>query len=224
MKNACKKYWLEGTETLYLHGFQSNLMKNTWYLIAICALFALLGISVEDVATPNQEIVIRFNDGSVSADKAADALALVKEKLNSIDANNIRIQEGVDGTLKITYFSTVDIAEIQKIFSGNDALQDATPIANGKQSQLPVPDEDYELGIYKIQDQNDLIDIEGNVVETKSEVTRFISVDSAITDSKRCEKETTRLQKVAFEVYDTNTLAIDNTSYKIPEVRAGPIA
>jgi len=178
-------------------------MKNTWYLIAACFVFAILGISVEDVTVPNQEIVIRFSDSAVATDKTQDALTLVQDKLASIDADNIRIQETADGTLKITYFSDVDVTEIQKIFSADFALQDATHIVDNGQLPFSSDNEEYQIGIYKIQNQNDIVDLDvnGNVLETKSESIRFISVDGAVVSAKSSEKETTRLEEVAFVVW-----------------------
>jgi hypothetical protein len=203
-------------------------MKNKWYISALIFALAIVGISLEQVSVPNQEIVLQFADVEVTLHETQDAIALVKSQLEAIDVDNIKIQELGNGTLKITYYSDVDVSEIKKIFTGERSLAvDYTSHDTDKEDALLPPEKDvksYQLDIYEIQDANDLVGSSGNVLESKSEIIRFSTPDTYASISKQCSEEKNKVEKLAYTVHRNIAIAIDNSSYNIPEVRAGPTA
>ncbi|WP_299768979.1 hypothetical protein [uncultured Dokdonia sp.] len=200
-------------------------VKNKWYISAFIFALAIIGISLEQVSVPNQEIVIQFADVEVTPNETQNAIALVKSQLETIAADNIKIQELGNGTLKITYYSDVTVSEIKQIVSEgveiafNTALEKENAEVPSKEELTP-----YQLDVYEIQNGNDLVGSSGNVIEAKSEIIRFFTPDTYATLSKRHKEENNKIQKTAYICYANIAIAIDTTTYKIPEVRAGPSA
>ncbi len=203
-------------------------MKNKWYISALIFVLAIIGISLEQASTPNQEIVVRFTDVEVTLDETENAIAIIKSQLQAIDVDNIQIQESGNGTLKITYYSDIDVSEIKKIFSNERsvALDHTSYDFDKEDTRFPSKKDlkPYQLDVYEIQDINDLIGFNGTVVDSKSEIIRFFTPDTYATNNKLDSKEKSELEKLAYKVYRNIAIAIDNAEYKIPEVRAGPIS
>ena len=200
-------------------------MKNKWYISAFIFTLAILGISLERVNVPNQEIVIQFADIEVTPNETQNAIALVKSQLETVAVDNIKIQELRNGTLKITYYSDVKVSEIKKIFSEGIEIAFNTT-SDKKDTEKPSEKEltSYQLDVYEIQNGSDLVGSSGNVLEAKSEIIRFFTPDVYATIGKQSSEEKDKLEKTAYVRYRNNAIAINNTTYKIPEVRAGPIA
>lgn len=220
----CKKigYGLLHYQILY---FLKLGVKNKWYISAFIFALAIIGISLEHTSVPNQEIVIQFADVEVTPNETQNAIALVKSQLETIAADNIKIQELGNGTLKITYYSDVTVSEIKQIVSeGIEIAFNTSP--EKENTELPSKEEltPYQLDVYEIQSGNDLVGSSGNIIEAKSEIIRFFTPDAYATLSKQHKEENNKIQKVAYICYTNIAIAIDTTTYKIPEVRAGPSA
>lgn len=200
-------------------------MKNKWFISALIFALAIVGISLEQASVPNQEIVLQFADVEVTLDETEEAIALVKSQLEALDVDNIQIQESGNGTLKITYYSDIHVSEIKKIFSGENGLAvNQTSFTTKDNSQFP-PEEDvtsYQIDVYEIQKNVDSVGFTGNILEPKSEIIRFFTPDTyaAVRNQKEVEKNKT--EKVAYTIHRKIAIAIDESSYNIPEVRAGP--
>ncbi|MEP0262948.1 hypothetical protein [Dokdonia sp.] len=203
-------------------------MKNKWYISALIFALAIIGISLDKASVPNQEIVLQFTDVEVTPTETQDAIALVKSQLQAVSVDNIKIQESGNGILKITYYSDVDVAEIKKIFSKERSvtLDHASYDFNKDNTDFPFEKDlkKYQLEVYEIQDIQDLVGSSGNVLELKSEVIRFFTPDSYAILNKVQSEEKNKTEKLAYVVQRNIAIAIDNSSYNIPEVRAGPIA
>lgn len=174
---------------------------------------------------PNQEIVIQFTDGDVSSNATQKAIAQVKNQLETIEVDNIKIKELENGTLKITYYSDVEVSEIKKIVSeGIKIAYDHT--SDKENTRLPSPKElqSYQLDVYEIQSNNDLVGSTGTIVEAKSEIIRFFTPDTYATINKLAKGENKCIEESIHQEYQNIAIAIQNAQYKIPEVRAGPIA
>ncbi|WP_299683912.1 hypothetical protein [uncultured Dokdonia sp.] len=200
-------------------------MKNKWYIVVLIFILAILGISSERSSAPNQELVIQFTDAEIASDKAQHTITRVKSQLEAVGVHSIKIQELGNGTLKITYYSDVEVSEIQKIFS--ESVEIASSHTSDKEdAQLPSEKElkEYQLDIYEIQNNNDFVGSNGNVLEAKSEIIRFFTPDSYATKSKQTEAQKNKIEKIAYICYKNIATAIDEAAYKIPEVRAGPTA
>jgi len=201
-------------------------MKNKWYISALIFVLAIVGINLEQVSVPNQEIVLQFIDVEVSLHETQDVIALVKSQLEAVAVDNIKIQDLGNGTLKITYYSDIAVSEIKKIVLGERNLViDYTSQDYDKEGTKFPSEKDlkgYQLDVYEIQEAYDLAGSSGNILESKSEIVRFFTPNAYASTAKQCGKRENKTKKLAYTVHKNIAIAIDDSSYKIPEVRAGP--
>lgn len=203
-------------------------MKNKWYVSAFIFALAIIGISLEQASVPNQEIVLQFSDLDVTVDETQDAITHIKSQLEALEVDNIQIQESRNGTLKITYYSDIDVSEVKKIFLGKvDVAIDHTLYDfDNKNSEFPSKEDvkPYQLDVFEIQENIDFAGSSGNVLESKSETIRFFTPDTYASISKQQTEQKNKTEKLAYRVHRNSVIAIDDASYNIPEVRAGPTA
>lgn len=196
------------------------------YISALIIILTLLGFSQLQMSVPNQEIVMQFTDDEVSSDDAQNAIAIVKDHLQTVGVDNIHVIAVGDGSLKITYYSDIDVADIKDILSKEDNLKLGYTSIDNESSKLPSDEESnsYNFDVYEIQKPSDTEwDFEGTLIlELKPDGDRF-SNPKVFTSVKEIKVKET-IVKVAYKVHYNIAIAIDNTSYKIPEVRAGPLA
>ncbi|ANH60302.1 hypothetical protein I597_1387 [Dokdonia donghaensis DSW-1] len=198
-------------------------VRNKWYLYTFIIALAILGISLEQNAVPNQEILIKFTTSQNSVHNTQDAIALVKSKLENVDVSNIKVEELADGTLKLSYYSDLDVSEIQKIFSKENSSQAYTTTSDDYPTG-EAPAEYYELDIYKIQNTSDFDGPAGHIVEPKSETTRATSFDTYAAFNNQQAREENSNTHTTYTLYRYNAIALKNIQYRIPQVRAGPIS
>ena len=202
-------------------------MKVKWYLSTLVIILTLLGVGQQQITVPNQEIVVQFTD-EVTSDVTQDAIEIVKTQLLSLGADNIQVIEE-DSSLRITYYSEVDVASIKELLSSKKNLDIGYSSFNKNESSSNLPSRDdtngYNLDVYEIQKENDLeLDFDGFVLEQKPENPRYSSPNLYFSNSELDIKERHRFKNVNYIVQRNIAIAIDNTSHKIPEVRAGPKA
>ena len=202
-------------------------MKPKWYLGVFIVIVTLLGAGLQQFSVPNQEIVLQFEDKEISLFETEQAIANVKKHLQDIGVEKIQVYKGSNGILKITYFSDVDVSFIKEIFSQEKALSfNYHSLALEEEHSKPFDEKSntYQLEVFEIQKSNgNEGDLNGLVFELLPENDRSFNPDvnySALLQDFRCKKE---VEKVAYKIYSTISIEIDNATYNIPEVRAGPI-
>ncbi len=203
-------------------------MNSKWLIVVVVVALAFLGISLEQTATPNQEIVVQFNADSVSATETETAIALVMKQLQSIGVESIDIAKTRNGNLKITYYSTLDVAVVKDLFSKQAHLDlgYSTLYANGETPNLPLTtDTTYELNVSEIQTPADAaMGFNGALVEIKSGNEWYVNPVFYFGNAKVDLTLQNNFYNATRTQYETVALGIDTTSYKIPEVRAGPLS
>lgn len=197
-------------------------MRNKWYLYTFIIALAILGISLEQNAVPNQEILIKFDTSQSSVHNTQDAIALVKSKLENVDVSNIKVEKLADGTLKLSYYSDLDVSEIQEIFSETSHSQAYTNTSDSYPTNGNT--DHFELDIYKIQDTSDFDGPTGHIIEPKSETTRATSFDTYAAFNNQQLREENSNTHTTYTLYRYNAIALKNIQYRIPQVRAGPIS
>lgn len=190
-------------------------------------MLAFFAVNQQDIAVPNQEIVLEFTTTKVTSSQARKAIEDVKQQLQSIGVFNTEVVEAKNGVLKIVYYSAIDVDHIKKILS-NSHNQDGRVYNNGEDAQFPFnkTPNNYNLDVYEILKGADTVSgFKGKyVINAKHELDRFsnpnLSHFVAVIDTNSINK----LVIVAQKVNATIAIAIDNSSHIIPEVRAGPMA
>ncbi|WP_109299890.1 hypothetical protein [Aquimarina sp. AU474] len=205
-------------------------MKKKWYFGILLTAFALLVVMQQQTVVPNQEIVLEFVDVEVTSLEAQKTIAIVKKQLQSIGVKNTKIsRELKNGKLKIAYYSDADVAFIKRILSKEHhlALDHVVYDQNQKDdSQFPFDKnpKDYNFDVYEIQKSTD-VDFNGvYVLNVEQKQKRNFNSNSYSLVSVFNVHEIDNLIKTTQKIYANIAIAIDNTSYKIPEVRAGPIS
>ncbi|MCB0464749.1 MAG: hypothetical protein KDC78_03595 [Aequorivita sp.] len=204
-------------------------MNWKWYIPVIIIVLAFFGISKEQSTLPNQEIVIQFDTNSVSSDEAQLAVSKITNQLKAIGVADVQVSELLDGKLKVTYYSTIDVAVIKNLFYKQNKLQLDDTAFNEKDNSSKIPfstdSNTYKLDVIKIQkDYGSDLGLHGLPVALKSVKDQYLNqiVSLAAGDSNFSLKQ--NFEYVAYKNYRNVSLLIDTTSHKIPEVRAGPLS
>lgn len=205
-------------------------MLARWCISVLIFGLTLFGVvSQQQLAIPNQEIVLQFDDVSLNANQTENTVAIVKQQLQSIGAENIQVLELDNGTLKITYFSDADIASIKAKFSVENeiALQLTLPSKDTDSTEIPNKDSNvsYNLDVFEIQKTQDTgWDFDGVIsLEFKSKSNRFLDPNPLAISSIAYQCEDNLIQ-VTYRIRKDVAFKISDAQHAIPEVRAGPIS
>jgi hypothetical protein len=200
-----------------------------WYIPVLIIVLAFFGISKEKSTLPNQEIVVQFDANSVSTDEAQRAVSEITTQLKAIGVADVQVSELQDGKLKVTYYSTIDVAVVKNLFYKQNKLQIGDTAFNEKEGSAKIPfssdSNTYKLEVIKIQkDYGSDLGFHGFPVEVKSIKDQYLKqVFFLATDDNNFSLKQ-NFENVAYRNYRNVSLLIDTTSHKIPEVRAGPLS
>lgn len=205
-------------------------MKTKWYTSIVILILALFGaVTQHQTTVPNQEIVFQFTNASaVTSQDTQNAIASVKKQLQDLGVSNIQVKETESGKLVIAYYTEADVASIKETFlKAKNLALDFTFNNNEKEpSNFPFDENTnaYNIDVYEIKkDAGNGWDLNGiAVIELKSESHRFLNPNFyAFFNAAEWHEH---IDKVASKIDGDVDIAIHNTSHKIPEVRAGPLA
>ncbi|MFT4781353.1 MAG: hypothetical protein ACI9SD_001036 [Pseudohongiellaceae bacterium] len=203
-------------------------MNSRWYISILIITLTFLGsiASTQQVASPNQEIVLQFSSENVSPQDTLNAITSVKQQLEFAGVNAIKVQTLQGGQLKITYFSNSDVEDIKTLLSKECALDLGYVSQGNNQSNTPSEEKSikYNFDVYEIQQADNISDLEGKLaLEPKAENDRIFNPNVLISAKEIDIDAKENIEKIAYKLSRTIAIAIDNHSYKIPEVRAGPV-
>lgn len=201
-------------------------MKIKWYLSTLVLVFIFFGLFQKQMSAPNQEILVAFNTEEVSIEQSQNAVAAISDQLRAFGIDDILVQKTANGSLKISYHSAISVENIKKTF-GRDLLELNISPVHLEKSNRKFPSKnnqkDYNLDVYAIQKTSDNNQSTGKyVIAVKQDFDRylntsfypnFISVDLSLVNQAKSTLNS--FSEVSFNL-------INDTSYIIPEVRAGP--
>lgn len=199
-------------------------MNAKWCVSTLFIILALLGLSQEQKKISNQQILLQFADVDLVSQAAPNAvLSVITQKLEALGANSIEIIEN-DGThLSIRYYSHLDALIVKEFLSDNNKL----PISNGEEFPSDYPKDElpknYSLVVTDLHQQaDDTVTLSGTwILVQKQEVKTSSSYYVTLFESTLAFVQD-NATAVAYRINKNSTIAIDNTSRIIPEVRAGP--
>lgn len=202
-------------------------VKNKWYIsIIILALIVLGNVANKQQRTiPNQEAVLQFTSEGVSSADALEAISMVKKRLETAGVADIQVKELQNGQLKISYYSADDVESIKALLSQDETFQLGS-LVHDEQENAPSQNNtiDFNLDIYEIHQSHELSDVDGKLaLESKAENDRFFNPNVDTPSATINIEARERLAHVAFSFRKDIAITIDKHSYKIPEVRAGPL-
>ena len=202
-------------------------MQTKWYLRSFVILVVLIGLTLEQIAQPNQQIVVEFAGDSISLSNAQNTIAAVTNKLQAIGAKSIKVKQGANGVLTISYYSTIDTEAVKGMLSSNkEVLEGVASDSSSPKNQAPPFDTSsvYKLDVYEIQQQYDIKpDLNGLVLTFEGKTHRYFiaKVYGAIGGNQIAQQN--KITTVSFIAQGAVSLVLTDFSYKIPQVRAGPI-
>jgi len=202
-------------------------MQTKWYLRSFVILVVLVGLTLEQIAQPNQQIVVEFAGDSISLYNAQNTIAAVTNKLHVIGAKSIKVEQSASGVLTISYYSTIDTEAVKGMLSSNkEALEGVASNHSSPKNQAPPFDTSsvYKLDVYEIQQQYDIKpDLNGLVLTFEGKTHRYFiaKVYGAIGGNQIAQQN--KITTVSLIAQGAVSLLITEFSYKIPQVRAGPI-
>jgi hypothetical protein len=202
-------------------------MQTKWYLRSFVILVVLVGLTLEQIAQPNQQIVVEFAGDSISLSNAQKTLAAVTNKLQAIGAKSIKVEQSANGVLTISYYSTIDTEAVKGMLSSNkEALEGVASDSSFPNKQVPPFDTSsvYKLDVYEIQQQYDIKpDLNGLVLTFEGKTHRYFiaKVYGAIGGNQIAQQN--KITTVSLIAQGAVSLLLTEFSYKIPQVRAGPI-
>jgi len=193
-------------------------MNSRRYIGALIIVLTFLGVVYQQQNTlPNQEIILQFTGVKVTSAETQSTIAIVKNQLQNLGANNIQVKETKNGTLKITYYSNTNVINIKKTLSQENKLV-LDYATNKESSELPAENSSigYYLDVYEIKqgNQTDWNLVENNVLEQKIENDRFFNPNFFVLINTKHLNDKDLITKVAYKVRRNVTIAIDNTSHK----------
>lgn len=202
-------------------------MKAKWYFSTLLIILAVLGVCQQQLPIHNQQIVLQFVDQEITQENAKQTLATVKEQLLSLGVKEIEVSKESNGTLKISYYSTADVSSIKNMLSGaNQVHLDYASYTTDEQSTIPSEEKQnsYNVDVYKLQNGADEdAALDGKyVIELKQEYDRSTNPNPIGFVYKVDESDKDYNIAVAYRVRKNVVTAIQNPSYIIPDVRAGP--
>jgi septum formation topological specificity factor MinE len=179
-------------------------MKLKWLGLTFILFLAAFVAQKDYAVAPNQEISLQL-EGKVTS--SHETLRQFKVLLEPLGVENISISENEKGELTISYFSELEVGEIQKVL----------------QKALQVSQESIKVTTIK-KDQSSSSGFNGKILaERKTEADRFVvSYLNALLKVK--DSYLLVLEGFAKVSVSTETeKQASNTLHNIPEVRAGPI-
>ena len=202
-------------------------MQTKWYLRSFLILVVLVGLTLEQIAQPNQQIVVEFAGDSISLYNAQNTIAAVTNKLHDIGAKSIKVEQSASGVLTISYYSTIDTEAVKGMLSSNkEALEGVASNHSSPKNQAPPFDTSsvYKLDVYEIQQQYDIKpDLNGLALTFEGKTHRYFiaKVYGAIGGNQIAQQN--KITTVSLIAQGAVSLLLTEFSYKIPQVRAGPI-
>lgn len=195
-------------------------MNARWYISTLFLIFIYFGAFHEQVSIPNQEIALEFVDAKINQKDIKNTIADVRKKLLEIGVSNIKIQETKSGTLKISYYSVTHTDNIKEALLKENQL---VLNQSSEDKEEKNPSLDYKIDVYELTNKTDISKQDDKFVfEIKYSSDRStINYNHAFVKDLRTSKAN-HLFKTAYKAYKNNPFTKDYTSYKEPEVRAGP--
>ncbi|MFD1063945.1 hypothetical protein ACFQ1Q_11870 [Winogradskyella litorisediminis] len=194
-------------------------MQKKWYFFTF--VFSLIGLGlVQQYHNPkaNQEIVIQFED-NFTEEETQHSLNEISSTLNNVGVEAIAVTS-VDGLYRISYYSNSETHQIKKLLSETVAIS-----FNNDSKNNQSEDKSYNFDVLNIeQGISSSWDFEAAEVYTlnlKSD--RSFNPDvfkfPVLIEAGKLQIDI----KVAYNACKHCVFVADNTSYNIPEVRAGPM-
>lgn len=203
-------------------------MKTKWYISALIVVLTIFGVVQNQTSLPNQEVHVRFNNQTVTTQQSDQAIALIKEQLQTIDVTNIVVEKDADNQLKISYHSNLDVVLIKSLLSKAAQLEITQNYfevdANGNNLPEKNSKKGFDFDVYEIKasSQNHSNSAGKSIIVTKQDYDRSFNTNLPFYLDAFAEVDLLNISVLKQNISSQYHLTFSNKTYTIPEVRAGP--
>ncbi|WP_422105648.1 hypothetical protein [Winogradskyella sp.] len=201
-------------------------MKSKLHFGILIILTAFLLRYLEHSVIPNQQIIVQFSGSEINENDAQKTIESIKSKLHVIGVEQIQVGQDQDGNLKIVYYSTANVEDIQSILSNQEHFKLTYGFGIQNSSEIPAEEQsgDYKLNVTKIHENSNTADWDFDrvqIVELNQKSDRFNHLKKN-TSGLQIDSEYLSTRIKATLNSSNENLNTDNHAYLLPEVRAGP--
>ena len=198
-------------------------MLKNWYIAIFAILLAGAGMGFVPFSVPNQEIVVQFSQ-EISINDAEAAIANVRAQLAQLGVEDVQVVERADGSLKISYYSDIDVSFIQEAF----AQQQVSSFNNttNDSSELPFKDivDVYQFTVSEIGADADTYNgLKGHLLEIETKSHRFYPPEFFFGGDLISTKKESKRIELSVRIYSQQLVVVAVISRLLPETRAGPL-
>ncbi len=199
------------------------------YIPIFIVILAFFGVSLEQSVVPNQEIVVRFEASYLNDEQSENTISEITNQLSAVGAIDIQVSKIKNGTLKFTYYSNVDVSIIKNLFQKEHQLLFENTAFNKNNDSTEIPfnknQRNYKLEVAKItSDFSSDIGLQGLPVEVKAAKDQYFSNFISLSLTENTFNFPSVIHFNFQKYYGEIALPRSTSSYKIPQVRAGPLS
>lgn len=201
-------------------------MKAKWYVCTLLIVFTLLGTFHENISLPNQEIVLEFNDVEIAKEEVESTITDIKKRLIDAGASSIRVNKTKNSTLKITYYSGINVANIKQVLSKKGSLIANNTKENKDKSNFPSQREpsNYNIDVYELNNDINISNFDNkSLLEIKYDPQRYTTTKTHVSIENILKNQDNKLFKIAFNLNKNLSIFKSCKPQNKQEVRAGPV-
>ena len=204
-------------------------VKWRWYIPGLVLALAFVGMGMQHPSTDaNQEIIVHFTASSVSEKEAQEVISRISHQLEEIGAADIHFSTLYNGSLKITYYSSLEVSRVKALlYRENSSSSEKDPFfPPGDFPKAPFNEGSlYRFDVVNISDGHACDqDFNGLPVETKSARDQYVKPKFPAGAMAMEVFIAYTLAPRHFEIFGYSYLPVEEAFPKIPESRAGPIS
>lgn len=199
------------------------------YLSAFIILLTLLGFYKEQTPTPNQEIELQFTK-TTFLQETEDVIDTIKKQLQALGVTNIQVRQTGDA-LKIAYYSDENVAVIKELLlEENNTTKDESSKNTDDDKTVVFQEyatvDGYKLDVYELHTTSNLYTgVQGKfILSLEKDYDKSPSPNSFANANSFSAGALQHTIALAYTESTYTTILKENTSYEIPDVRAGPFA
>lgn len=201
-------------------------MKIKWYISTLVIILAFVGICSNQISSPNQEILIKYDIYEVSLEQSKKAIDVIKQQLSEFGVEDFNVRESENGEIRISYRSFTAVESIKQALSGKDLGFDfisTHPNRSSDKTPTKEPHKNFNLDVYELQKSSDTNSTGKFAWIIKQDYDRYLNSNFYPAFNFTEVLEPSSFNSSGNRTFPDVTITIKNAHYIIPEVRAGPI-
>ena len=203
-------------------------MQRKWYFRSLFILVIITGLILEQIVQPNQQIVVEFGGDTASIANSQKTITSLINELEALGAQRIKAQHGENGTLIISYYITIDLQVIKGMLHTKKELLNEFASCVSFPLALTPPSNTtniYTFDVHEIQKQSDIApNLNGFMSAFEGKTHRYYLAKVYDAFMSNQIPQPNKNTEISFLAQRAVSKTLTESTCKIPQVRAGPIA